>query len=106
MACDVRGRYRRNLLFPIGALIFSEGIDRLMREGRLDPTPYFQRHTRGDWGDITDDRWQQNNAALLSGDRLDSLFIVTRELTIRVVTEADRSSTRILLPSDDCPPAA
>ncbi len=91
----------RRLLFPIGALIFSEDIDHLMREGRLDPLPYFQRHTRGDWGDVTDDRWQQNNAALKSGDRLDSLYIVTRELSIRVITEADRSSTRIVLPSED-----
>ena len=57
-------------LFRIGALIFSPGIDCLMREGRLDPLPYFQRHARGDWGDVSDDRWQANNAALLSGDRL------------------------------------
>ena len=106
MAHDVPDRNRRHLLFPIGALIFSESIDRLMREGRLDPIPYFQRHVRGDWGDVTDDKWQQNNAALLSGDCLDSLFIVTRELTIRVVTEANRSATHIVLPSEDCPPAA
>lgn len=106
MANEVRDRYRRRLLFPIGALIFSEGIDQLMREGRLDPMPYFQRHTRGDWGDIPDEQWQRNNAALTSGDRLDSLFIVTRELTIRIVTEADRSATHIVLPSEDCPRAA
>lgn len=96
---DVRDHYRR-LLFPIGALIFSEAIDRLIREGRLDPMPYFQRHTRGDWGDVTDEQWQQNNAALKSGARLDSLYIVTRELHIRVFTEADRSATHIVLPSE------
>jgi hypothetical protein len=46
----------RNLLpdlaFPIGALIFSE-VDRLVRAGRLDPIPYFRRHTRGDWATST-----------------------------------------------------
>lgn len=101
MAYDVRDHYRRHLLFPIGALIFSEGVDRLMREGRLDPIPYFQRHTRGDWGDVADDRWQENNAALKSAGRLDSFYIVTRELSIRVFTEADRSATHIALPSED-----
>lgn len=50
MTSNERSGDRRRLLFPIGALIFSEGVDRLMREGRLDPMSYFQRHIRGDWG--------------------------------------------------------
>ena len=40
--------YCHRLAFPVGALIFSRGIDRLVRTGRLDPIPYFRRHTRGD----------------------------------------------------------
>lgn len=100
MTSDTKPRDHRRLLFPIGALIFSEGVDRLMREGRLDPMPYFQRHIRGDWGDVTDDKWQENNAALKSNARLDSLYAVTRELNIRIFTEADRSATHVLLPSE------
>lgn len=84
-------------LFPVGALIFSAGVDRLMRAGRLDPLPYFQRHASGDWGDITDEQWQANNAALQSGDRLESFYVIHRELSIRIVTEADRSETCITL---------
>ncbi|MDG9757857.1 hypothetical protein N5E31_03650 [Pseudomonas chengduensis] len=91
---------RRSLLFAIGALIFSPGIDRLMREGRLDPLPYFQRHASGDWGNITDTQWQANNAALQSGDRLESSYAVHRELSICIVTEADRSATHIVLTSE------
>ncbi len=30
--------YCQRLAFPIGALIFSKGIDRLVRSGRLDPS--------------------------------------------------------------------
>ncbi|HBO3291862.1 TPA: hypothetical protein L4S14_004157 [Pseudomonas aeruginosa] len=93
-------KYDRRLLFPIGALIFSQGIDRLIREGRLEPIPFFQRHTRGDWGDVTDAQWQQNNAALESGARLESLYIVTRELSICIYTDADRRATHIVLPSE------
>ncbi|MBV2205739.1 MAG: hypothetical protein KUL87_09980 [Pseudomonas sp.] len=90
----------RTTLFPIGALIFSVGINRLMREGRLDPLPFFQRHASGDWGDITDAQWQVNNAALQSGDRLESLYVVHRQLSIRVVTAADRHETHIELASE------
>ena len=100
MAFAVRNTRDRRLLFPIGALIFSEGVDQLVREGRLDPLPYFQRYTRGDWGDVTDDQWQENNAALTSGRRLDSLYRVTRELTLHIYTEADRRATHIALPSE------
>lgn len=100
MTSDAKPRGHRRLLFPIGALIFSEGVDRLMREGRHDPMPYLQRHIRGDWGDVTDDKWQENNAALKSGARLDSLYVVTRDVTIRIFTEADRSATHVLLPSE------
>ncbi|MDP2747841.1 hypothetical protein [Pseudomonas sp.] len=91
---------RRSLLFAIGALIFSPGIDRVMREGRLNPLPYLQRHTRGDWGDIADTQWQANNAALQSGDRLESSYAVHRELSICIFTVADRSATHIVLASE------
>lgn len=100
MARNIQDKGRRKQLFPIGALIFSAGVDRLMREGQLDPLPYIQRHTRGDWGDVTDEKWQANNAALQSGDRLDSSYAVTRELSIHVFTEADRSATHIILTSE------
>lgn len=93
--------HRRRRLFKIGALEFSPGIERLMDEGWLDPMPYFERHMRGDWGDIPDHRWLHNNAALKSEGRLDSYYIVTRDLSIRIVTEADRSATRVVLPSED-----
>ncbi|MBJ7223581.1 MULTISPECIES: hypothetical protein [unclassified Brenneria] len=90
----------RSLLFPIGALIFSEGIDRLLREGRIEPLPYLQRHIRGDWGDVSDEGWQANNDALQFGARLESIYVIHRELSIRIVTEPDRSATHILLAAE------
>ncbi|WP_347146907.1 hypothetical protein [Pseudomonas aeruginosa] len=88
------------MLFSIGALVFSCGVDRLMREGRLDPLPFFQRHARGDWGDVSDDLWQENNAAVKSGSRLESLYVVTRDISLRIVTDADRQETLVLLVSE------
>ncbi|MFC4160734.1 hypothetical protein [Chitinimonas lacunae] len=93
-----RGLPRR--LFPTGALVFSTGVARLIDEGRLDPMPYFQRHRRGDWGDVSDIQWLENSGALASGGYLDSTYVVTRELTIRIFTEADRCATYIALPTE------
>ncbi|MBV6791560.1 hypothetical protein [Xanthomonas euvesicatoria] len=101
MASNTHDHGGQRLLFPIGALIFSAGIDRLMREGRLDPMPYFQRHTRGDWGDLDDSDRRQNDAALKSGqDRLFSSYQVAPDLTLWIITEWDRSVTTLLLPSE------
>ncbi|MGP3790513.1 hypothetical protein [Pseudomonas sp. B392_1p] len=91
---------QRPLLFMVGALIFSPGIDRCMREGRLDPIPYFQRHARADWGDVSDEKWQANNDALQSNGRLESFYVVHRELSICIFTEADRSETHIVLAAE------
>ena len=68
--------YCQRLAFPIGALIFSRGIDRLVRAGRLDPIPYFRRHTRGDWGDVNVCQWHANGVALQSGASLESHYVI------------------------------
>lgn len=57
MTSNQHDRHRRKRLFEIGALEFSEGVERLMNEGRLDPMPLFERHMRGDWGDVADNQW-------------------------------------------------
>ncbi|EJV1366140.1 TPA: hypothetical protein ACNRRD_005480 [Pseudomonas aeruginosa] len=93
--------YCRKLAFPIGALILSKGVDRLVREGRLDPIPYFRRHVRGDWGDVSEGQWQANGIALQSHELLESHYVIHPELRIRIVTDAGRSATFIGLPSED-----
>ena len=87
-------------LFDTGALYFSDRIQQLMDEGRLDPLPFFLRHSRVDWGEVADYQWHQNNAALHSGSRLESFFTVHRELALSIVTEADRSATQIRVSSE------
>lgn len=84
-----------NRLFQVGSLLFTDEIQRLMDEGRLDPMPFFLRHIRGDWGEVADYQWRENNAAVQSGDRIESFYIVHRELALSIVTEADRSATLI-----------
>lgn len=61
----------------------------------------FIRHVCGDWGELCDEDKDINEDALKNGDRLLSSY--TFENTgekIWIITEADRSITTILFPSD------
>lgn len=87
--------------FSPGHVVMTAGVDGLVRQGRLKPTPYLRRHLHGDWGDLSDDDRRLNDAALKSGeDRLFSSYQVTRDLKLWIITEWDRSVTTLLLPSE------
>jgi hypothetical protein len=87
--------------FPTGHLVMTAGVDELVRQGLLNPSPYLRRHISGDWGDLDDCDWRQNDAALLSGeDRLFSSYQLAPDLRLWIVTEWDRSVTTLLLPSE------
>ncbi len=68
------------------------------------PELLLARHLSGDWGDVDDDDKGTNDYALRYGGRIFSAYVVGRdtrdEERVWVITEADRSSTCILLPED------
>ncbi|MCC4113898.1 hypothetical protein LLG90_00885 [Aromatoleum toluclasticum] len=87
--------------FPSGQVVMTACVDGLIRQGRLNPAPYLRRHLHGDWGDLSADDRQLNDAALKSGeDRLFSSYQVTPGLKLWIITEWDRSVTTLLLPSE------
>ncbi|RQT30502.1 hypothetical protein [Burkholderia contaminans] len=57
------------------------------------------RHMGGDWGDLSEPDRQQNELALMGGARLLSSYTVGTA-RIWIVTEADRSSTTLLLSNE------
>jgi len=81
--------------FPLGRLVATPAAIEL----GIDFGPYLSRHLRGDWGDIDEEDWAQNDAALDQGLRLFSVYKLQAG-TLWIITEADRSSTCVLLPSD------
>ncbi|MDR6610547.1 hypothetical protein [Pseudomonas synxantha] len=83
-------------LFQCGALVFTTGVDTLVRSGKLDPFHYFTRHIKGDWGDLCEEDHQINADALKDGSRLMSSYQVEPELKLWIITEADRSVTTLL----------
>lgn len=70
---------------------------------QLDPADVQQalrRHLSGDWGDCSPDDAAANEAALVAGERLFSVYHDREGQKLWIITEADRSATTILLPDD------
>ena len=59
-----------------------------------------RRHIVGDWGECCEEDKQANEDALAQGERLLSVYRTSKDEKIWVITEADRSSTCVLLPEE------
>jgi hypothetical protein len=57
-----------------------------------------QRHQAGDWGDMDSPDREANESALTEGTRLFSVYQAANGIKFWLITEADRSSTCVLLP--------
>ena len=87
-------------LFRLGCLVATpQALGTLARHG-VAPFALLKRHASGDWGDVPSDDAKANHMALQSGSRLLSAYRIENDVRIWIITEADRSATTILLPSD------
>lgn len=68
--------------------------------GRETLLAAYCRHLHCDWGDVSESDWKRNDEALLSGERLFSMYRTEDGLNFWIITEADRSCTTMLLPED------
>jgi hypothetical protein len=82
----------RTLITP-GAL---EALDAAGQHGR----ELLDRHVGGDWGDLTDDDRAENEFSVDKPLRIFSVYHTKQGVKVWVITEADRSATTILLPSE------
>src|SRR3954451_5659846 len=86
--------------FSLGRLVATPGAPELIQGEGREPMEFVERHVRGDFGDLSEHDRLANEAALVNGSRILSSYIVTGDEKVWVLTEADRSATTILLPSD------
>ena len=86
--------------FSLGQLVATPGALRVIKDSSQTPDFFLDRHVRGDWGEVCDEDKLANDAALVHGERLLSAYKTLRGQRIWIVTEADRSSTCILLPEE------
>ena len=86
--------------FHLGTLVSTPGALAALTEAGQTPMHFISRHIVGDWGDCCEEDRQANEDALKNGDRLFSVYRTTKGVKIWVITEADRSSTCVLLPEE------
>jgi hypothetical protein len=71
----------------------------LERNGQT-PFAFLARHQTGDWGDLDAEDRRENERSMQCGFRLLSAYMLADGTRIWVITEADRSSTTLLLPEE------
>ena len=86
------------MLFELGKLVATPAVLAAVPRSVIDLA--VARHLSGDWGDMSDADKQTNEQALKDGGRLFSAYQVREDTRIWIITEADRSASTVLLPSD------
>ena len=87
-----------NTRFPLGRLVATTNAHNALT--RDDITAALERHASGDWGDVGQQDWQENELSLRQGFRLFSVYHAADGTKFWIITEADRSATTVLLPGD------
>jgi hypothetical protein len=86
--------------FPLGQLVATPGALVAFERTGQQPIEFLSRHATGDWGDLGPDDKSANDQAVESGERLLSAYRLKDGTKIWVITEADRSVTTALLPTE------
>jgi hypothetical protein len=99
-------------IVPLGHVVMTRAVN----DAIADHTPFaefaletIRRHASGDWGELPAEDWRENELSIERGFRLLSSYplpeAITRTLDapndrLWVITEADRSVTTLLWPSE------
>jgi len=86
--------------FALGQTFITPGAQEALEIAGQTPIQFLRRHMSADWGEVSEDDAQENELSLRDGFRLLSAYRTVKSQKIWIITEADRSATTILLPSE------
>ena len=86
--------------FPLGQVVATPGALAALQRAGQSPLDFLAQHVSADWGEVCEEDRQENELALQRGFRLLSVYTTKAGDTLWVITEADRSATTVLLPTD------
>jgi hypothetical protein len=86
-------------LFILGRTVATPAARERLSELNYSPLDLLRRHMSGDWAEMDSDDQQANQDAITHGDRVFSAYTIDKT-KFWVITEANRSMTTILLPSE------
>ena len=85
--------------FPLGEVVHTPGVAAIFGDDMGPVYGMLARHQRGDWGELDEHDREVNAEALAHGNRLLSAYR-HNDTRVWIITEADRSSTTVLLPEE------
>ena len=86
--------------FALGETFITPGAQEALDIAGETPIQFLRRHMSADWGEVSEDDAKENELSLTDGFRLLSAYRTAKGQKIWIITEADRSATTILLPSE------
>ncbi|MDQ2987322.1 MAG: hypothetical protein M3R13_11510 [Armatimonadota bacterium] len=84
--------------FELGKLLITPSAQVELDQGSV--LEAIHRHASGDWGELDEEDYQENEFSVREGHRLVSAYEDRRGVKFWIITEADRSVTTVLLPAD------
>jgi hypothetical protein len=89
------------MLFKLGQVVATPGALREIEKYNVDMWSLLHRHVNGDWGCIPEEDKLENQISVENGFRIMSSYLLNeRGDKLWIITEADRSSTCLLLPDE------
>jgi hypothetical protein len=90
----------RKPLFPLGQIVGTPGAIEALNQAGQDPLDLLTRHVVGDWGELDEEDRAENDFSVKNNLRILSAYTLASGVKVWVISEADRSATTILLPSE------
>ena len=87
--------------FALGQTFITPGAEEALQIAGQTAIEFLRRHMSCDWGsELSEEDVQENELSLKEGFRLLSAYRTAKGQKLWIITEADRSATTILLPSE------
>jgi len=87
-------------LFELGQVVGTPGALEEMAKANTNGMMLLLRHATGDWGEVSEEDARENDFSVENDLRILSAYTLKTGVKIWIITEADRSATTFLLPSE------
>jgi hypothetical protein len=92
--------YMNQARFQLGRMVATPGALEALQEAGQNAMEFITKHQSGDWGDLCEEDKRENEFSVDRELRIFSAYHLKDETKIWIITEADRSATTVLLPSE------
>src|SRR6266581_3793328 len=86
--------------FALGQTFITPGAEEALMIAGQTGIEFLRRHMSQDWGELSDEDVRENELSLREGFRVLSTYRTVKGQKLWIITEADRTSTTILLPDE------